>query len=280
MAGRITRRRSPLILLGLAVIGLLAAMAVWGVLRSPQAPIQQRLSEGLAAPSWEHPLGQDRLGRDQWSRLLAGARISLLVGAAVVSVSLMIGLLVGGAAGLAGGWIDELLMRLTDILLAFPGLLLAIALTAVLGPGLDHVILALCAMGWVGYARLVRGQLLSLREREYVVAARAIGVPRLRLFGRHLLPNLAGPLLVEASFGMAHAIVAEASLSFLGLGIQPPAPSWGSMLAEGRAFGLLAPHLTLAPGLAIMIVVLGLNLLGDGLRDLLDARGSAHGAPF
>ncbi len=270
MAGK---RRRPLLVIGLSVMGLLVVAALLGPSMSTQAPSEQRLAEGLRGPSWEHPLGQDRLGRDQLSRLLTGARVSLLVGGAVVGVSLLLGLLVGGLAGLTGGWVDEGLMRLTDIVLAFPGLLLAIALTAVLGPGLDHVVLALCLMGWVGYARLVRGQLLALREQEYVLAARSIGVGPLRLFGRHLLPNLAGPLLVEASFGMAGAIVAEASLSFLGLGVQPPAPSWGSMLAEGRAYGLLAPHLTLAPGLAIMMVVLGLNLLGDGLRDALEARG-------
>jgi len=190
-----------------------------------------------------------------------------------VGISLAIGLLIGGVAGTLGGGVDEGLMRLTDILLAFPGLLLAIAFTAVWGPGLDHVILALCLMGWVSYARLTRGQLLSLREQEYVAAARAIGVGWFRLLRVHLLPNLLAPLLVEVSFGMAAAITAEAGLSFLGLGVQPPTPSWGSMLAEGRAFGLLAPHLTLAPGLAIMAVVLGLNLLGDGLRDIMDVRG-------
>jgi peptide/nickel transport system permease protein len=269
MAGK---RRHPLVVTGLLVVGLLLAAAAAGPVLAPHPPSAQRLDEGLRGPSWDHPLGQDRLGRDQLSRLLAGARLSLLVGVSVVGVSLLIGLLVGGVAGLWGGWIDELLMRGTDIVLAFPGLLLAIAFAAVLGPGLDHVILALCLMGWVGYARLVRGQLLTLREQEYVVAARAIGVRRLRLFARHLLPNMMAPLLVEASFGMAHAITAEAGLSFLGLGVQPPAPSWGAMLADGRAYGLLAPHLTLVPGLAIMMVVLGLNLLGDGLRDLLDVR--------
>lgn len=266
------RRRRPLLVVGASIAGLLLAAALLGPALSPYPSASQRLEEGLRGPSWEHPFGQDRLGRDQLSRLLSGARLSLLVGTAVVSVSLLLGLLIGGLAGLAGGWVDELLMRLTDIVLAFPGLLLAVALTAVLGPGLEHVILALCLMGWVGYARLVRGQLLALREQDYVVAARAIGVGWLRLFGRHLLPNLIAPVLVEASFGMAHAIVAEAGLSFLGLGVPPPTPSWGAMLAEGRAYGLLAPHLTLVPGLAIMIVVLGLNLLGDGLRDCLDVR--------
>jgi peptide/nickel transport system permease protein len=266
-------RRHPLIVIGAGLIGLLLVLAVIGPAIAPDSPVHQQLDEGLRGPSWAHPLGQDRLGRDELSRLLAGARLSLGVGISVVGISLVLGVLIGGVAGVRGGWIDEGLMRLTDTLLAFPGLLLAIAFTAVLGPGLDHVILALCLMGWVSYARLTRGQLLSLREQEYVMAARAIGVGWPRLLRVHLLPNLLAPLLVEASFGMAGAIVAEAGLSFLGLGVQPPTPSWGSMLAEGRAFGLLAPHLTFVPGLAIMAVVLGLNLLGDGLRDRLDVRG-------
>lgn len=264
--------RHTMIVIGASLIGVLLVLAVLGPAVAPASPVAQRLDEGLRGPSWEHPLGQDRLGRDELSRLLAGARLSLGVGVSVVGVSLVIGVLVGGVAGSLGGWTDELLMRLTDIFLAFPGLLLAVALTAVLGPGLDHVILALCLMGWVSYARLTRGQLLSLREQEYVTAARAIGVGWPRLLRVHLLPNLLAPLLVETSFGMAGAIVAEAGLSFLGLGVQPPTPSWGSMLAEGRAFGLLAPHVTLVPGLAIMVMVLGLNFLGDGLRELLDVK--------
>jgi peptide/nickel transport system permease protein len=264
--------RHPVLVVGTGLVGLLLLLALIGPAVAPDSPVRQRLDEGLRGPSWEHPLGQDRLGRDELSRLLAGARLSLGVGVSVVGISLGIGLLVGGVAGSLGGWFDELLMRLTDTLLAFPGLLLAIAFTAVLGPGLDHVILALCLMGWVSYARLTRGQLLSLREQEYVTAARSIGVAWPRLLRVHLLPNIIAPLLVESSFGMAGAIVAEAGLSFLGLGVQPPTASWGSMLAEGRAFGLLAPHLTLVPGLAIMTAVLGLNLVGDGLRDRLDVR--------
>ena len=266
-----SRRHSGLVI-GACLVGLLLLLALWGPAMAPDSPVSQQLDEGLRGPSWEHPLGQDRLGRDELSRLLSGARLSLGVGISVVGMSLVFGVLIGGAAGSLGGWVDEGLMRLTDILLAFPGLLLAIALTAVLGPGLDHVVLALCLSGWVSYARLTRGQLLSLREQEYVTAARAIGVGWTRLLRVHLLPNLLAPLLVEASFGMAGAIVAEAGLSFLGLGVQPPTPSWGSMLAEGRAFGLLAPHLTVVPGLAMMTAVLGLNLLGDGLRDRLDVR--------
>jgi peptide/nickel transport system permease protein len=265
-------QRHPVLVIGAGLVGLLLLLALVGPAIAPDSPVRQRLDEGLRGPSWAHPLGQDRLGRDELSRLLAGARLSLGVGVSVVGVSLGIGLLVGGVAGSLGGWVDELLMRVTDTLLAFPGLLLAIAFTAVWGPGLDHVILALCLMGWVSYARLTRGQLLSLREQEYVTAARAIGVGWPRLLRVHLLPNLLAPLLVESSVGMAGAIVAEAGLSFLGLGVQPPTASWGSMLAEGRAFGLLAPHLTLVPGLAIMTAVLGLNLVGDGLRDRLDVR--------
>jgi peptide/nickel transport system permease protein len=263
----------PLIVIGLSLVGLLLVLALVGPAVAPFSPSAIQLEEGLHGPSWLHPLGQDRLGRDVLSRLLVGARVSLWVGVSVVTVSLLVGLLVGGVAGTFGGLVDDWIMRVTDVVLAFPGLLLAIAFTAVLGPGLNHVILALCLMGWVGYARLVRGQLLALREQEFVMAARVIGVRWPRLMMLHLLPNLAGPLLVEASFGVAGAIVAEASLSFLGLGVQPPTPSWGSMLADGRAYALFAPHLILVPGVMVMMVVLGMNVLGDGLRDLIDQRG-------
>jgi peptide/nickel transport system permease protein len=197
----------------------------------------------------------------------------LLVGVATVALSLSIGFALGALAGYFGGWLDQVLMRLVDILLAFPGILLAIAFTAVLGPGLDHVILALCLIGWTGYARLVRGEILALREREFVHAARALGCAPGRVILRHLLPNLLPPLLIQATFGLAAAIVAEGSLSFLGLGVEPPTPSWGSMLNEGRQFLLVAPHLTTYPGLAIMITVVALNLVGDALQDRLDTHG-------
>jgi peptide/nickel transport system permease protein len=196
----------------------------------------------------------------------------LLVGATTVVISLTIGLAIGSMSGYFGGWTDQLLMRLVDILMAFPGILLAIAFTAVLGPGLDHVILALCLIGWTGYARLVRGEILTLRERDFVQAARALGSKPGRVIGRHLLPNLLPPLLIQATFGLATAIIAEGSLSFLGLGVEPPTPSWGSMLNDGRQFLLVAPHLTTYPGLAIMITVFGLNLVGDGLQDRLQTR--------
>jgi len=258
--------------IGLFFLGLFILIAFLGPSLSPFDPFEQNLKEGLAPPSPQHWLGQDKLGRDILSRILSGARISLWVGVMTVSISLSIGVVVGATAGLFGGWADEVLMRLVDVFLAFPGILLAIAFAAVLGPSLRNVILALSLMGWVGYARLVRGQILVAREEEYVTAARALGAGSFRLIRRHLLPNILAPVIVEATFGMAGAIVTEASLSFLGLGVQPPTPSWGAMLSDGRSFLLLAPHLTTFPGLAILFVVMTLNLLGDRLRDRLDVK--------
>ena len=257
---------------GAAILLLLAASALLAPVLAPHDPTRQNLDQDLIAYSSAHPLGTDKLGRDILSRTLYGSRISLLVGITTVALSLSIGLAIGSLAGYAGGWADQLLMRVVDILLAFPGILLAIAFTAVLGPGLDHVIVALCLIGWTGYARLVRGEILTLREREFVHAARALGCKPSRVILRHLLPNLLPPLLIQATFGLAAAIIAEGSLSFLGLGVEPPTPSWGSMLNEGRQFLLVAPHLTTYPGLAIMITVLGLNLVGDALQDRLQTR--------
>ena len=253
----------------LTVLTVAAAGADW---LAPYDPTTQDLAANLAPPDGDHPLGRDKLGRDILSRVVHGTRVSLAVGVVTVVVAVTLGLLVGGVAGWAGGWVDEVLMRAVDVLLAFPGLLLAIALTAVLGPSLRNVVIALCAIGWTGYARLVRGEIRRLREREFVEAARALGTPGGRILWRHLVPLVAAPLAVQATFGMAGAIVAEASLSFLGLGAQPPTPSWGAMLNDGRAFVLVAPHLTIFPGLAIMLTVLALNFLGDGLRDRLDVR--------
>jgi peptide/nickel transport system permease protein len=190
----------------------------------------------------------------------------------VVSVSAAVGLLVGGVAGYAGGWVDTLIGRVIDVLMAFPGILLAIALVAALGPSLEHVVLALTTIGWVGYARLVRGQVLKAREFEYVQAARSLGASAPRVLWRHVLPSAYPAVLVQATLGMAGAIVAEASLSFLGLGVQPPTPSWGAMLDAGRGHLLDAPHLTIFPGVAIALLVLGFNFLGDGLRDRMDPR--------
>ena len=258
--------------IGVGLLALLAVSALLAPVLAPYDPLRQSLDHDLIAHSVEHPLGTDKLGRDILSRTLYGGRISLVVGISTVALSLAIGLLLGSVSGYFGGWIDHALMRLVDILMAFPGILLAIAFTAVLGPGLDHVILALCLIGWTGYARLVRGEILSLREREFIQAARALGCRPKRIILRHLLPNLIPPLMIQATFGLAAAIVAEGSLSFLGLGVEPPTPSWGAMLNDGRQFLLVAPHLTTYPGLALMLTVLALNLVGDALQDRLNYR--------
>jgi peptide/nickel transport system permease protein len=257
---------------GILILLLFGAAALLPSVVTPQDPLQQNLANDLLAYSRDHPLGTDKLGRDVLSRLIFGARISLSVGLATVALSAVLGIVVGSVAGFRGGWVDQLLMRLIDVLMAFPGILLAIAFSAVLGPGLQHVVLALCLIGWTGYARLVRGEILSLRERDFVQAARALGCKPARIIGRHLLPNLLPPLLIQATFGLAAAIVAEGSLSFLGLGVEPPTPSWGAMLNEGRQFLLVAPHLTTYPGLALMATVFALNLIGDALQTKVEAR--------
>jgi peptide/nickel transport system permease protein len=250
----------------LALVGAAAPLLARG---DPYATV---LRERLAPARPGHPLGQDTLGRDVLARLLHGTRISLAVGAATVVISLLVGVSIGAAAGWAGGWMDEALARVIDVFLAFPGLLLAIALAAVLGPSLGNVVLALSALGWTGYARLARVEVASLRRRDFVQGATALGAGPVRILLRHVLPLTAPALLVQATFGMAGAIVAEASLSFLGLGAPPPLPSWGAMIDEGRPFLLVAPRLVLWPGLALATTVLLLQLLGDGLRDLLDVR--------
>lgn len=257
---------------GLLILGGLLVTALMAPWLAPQDPAAVRLSESLERPTLSCPLGKDPLGRDVLSRLVYGARVSVVVAFTTVAISLAAGTLLGFLAGYYGGILDDLIMRVVDILLAFPGILLAVALTSVLGPSLRNVVLALCVMGWVGYARIVRAQVLAIRERDFVQAARAIGAEDFRILWRHILPNVLAPLVVEATFGASGAILGEAGLSFLGLGTQPPSPSWGSMLNEGRQFLFVAPHLTLAPGIAIMIVVLGLNFLGDGLRDRLDVK--------
>ncbi|MBI5017569.1 MAG: ABC transporter permease [Deltaproteobacteria bacterium] len=252
--------------------GLLLALAVGATLApwlSPAPPDALQLSGGLEGPTWAHPLGQDRLGRDVLAGLLYGGRVSLGVGIVAVGLSLAVGTAVGLVAGYSGGWVDEAAMRVVDVLLAFPGILLAIALAGVLGPSVRNLVLALSVLGWVGFARLVRGEVLSLKHREFVVAAQVLGAGPVRIAWRHILPNLAGPLAVQATFSVASTILAESSLSFLGLGPQD-VPTWGGMLSQGVDYLLFAPHLALFPGLAIMATVLGINVLGDALRDRLD----------
>ncbi|MCF7997305.1 MAG: ABC transporter permease [Chromatiaceae bacterium] len=257
-------------------IGILVVWAVAALLGPslPLAPNQIDLPQILEGPTLLQPLGTDDLGRPVLDRLIVGSRTSFLVATGVVALSLVLGVAVGGIAGYVGGWLDLVTVRLIDVFLAFPGILLAIALAAVLGPGLGNLIIALSAVGWVGFARLTRAQILSLRGRDHVLAARALAVPPHRILIRHLLPLAAAPLVVEATFGIASVVVAEAGLSFLGLGIQPPAASWGSMIRDGVAYMLVSPHLVLAPGLALLLVVLAVNLAGDGLRDWLDVRAS------
>jgi peptide/nickel transport system permease protein len=257
---------------GLIIVAVAALAAVFGPVLTPFDPSFQELSQRLAAPTMVHPFGLDELGRDILARVLAGARISFLVGLTVVTVSAVVGTLLGAIAGYFGGVLDDVISRLVDTLLAFPGLLLAIALVAVLGPSLGNVLFALTVIGWVGYARLVRGQVLKAREFEYVQAARALGANTPRILWHHVIPSAIPAVVVQVTLGMAGAIIGEAALSFLGLGVQPPTPSWGTMLNGGRAHILDAPHLTLFPGVAIALLVLGFNFLGDGLRDRLDPR--------
>ncbi len=259
----------------LAVLGGWAFLALFsGVLGLDPNAID--LPGILAPPGEGSLLGHDDLGRPLWDRLAAGARTSFLVAVVVVALSLLVGTLVGAVAAYFGGWLDHLIVRLIDIFLAFPGILLAIALAGLLGPGIDNVIIALAVVGWVGFARLARAQVLTVKGRDHVVAARAMGTPHHRILARHILPLIAAPLIVEATFAVAGAVIAEAGLSFLGLGVQPPEASWGSMIRDGARYLLVAPHMVLVPGLALMVVVLAVNLLGDRLRDRLDVRNGGR----
>ncbi|HEV7920865.1 MAG TPA: nickel transporter permease [Thermoanaerobaculia bacterium] len=259
-------------MLGLVLTLALLLMAVAAPLLAPFDPDAQDTARRLEAPSQQHPLGLDELGRDVLSRIIWGSRVSLRVGFSVVIIASLIGVTLGAIAGYFGGAADTLVMRLTDILLSFPGILLAIAMVAVLGPSINNVVLALVIVAWVGYARLVRGQVLKVREMEYVTAAKALGARSPRVIALHVLPNVINPVIVMATLGLAGTILAEASLSFLGLGVQPPTPSWGSMLTYGRQYLGRANHLAIYPGIAIMLAVMGLNFLGDGLIDALDPK--------
>lgn len=240
---------------------------------APQDPAAIELSTRLSPPSQAHWLGTDELGRDILSRVIYGARISMLVGSCVVVASLLLGLIIGSIAGYYGGAIDRFVnVVLMNAFLSFPGILIAIAFVAFRGPGIFNLVIALSLGGWVGYARLVRGQVLSAREREFVEAARALGASDLRIVVRHILPNIIQPVIVQAAIGMAGAILAEATMSFLGLGVPPPTASWGAMLNDGRAHLFDSPHLVLFPALAVMLAVLSFNFIGDALRDYLDPR--------
>ncbi|MBI2568393.1 MAG: ABC transporter permease [Candidatus Schekmanbacteria bacterium] len=263
-------RRNRVAQVGAAILLALFAIAALAPVLAPEGIDVQHRERERVRPCREYPLGTDELGRDQLSRLIWGSRVSLRVGFVVVAVSAVIGIALGGVAGYFGGAVDGIVMRVTDVLMAFPGILLALSLVAMLGPSFRNVVLALCALGWVRYARMLRGQILLVRELDFVTAARSLGASDWRVLSRHVLPNCLAPLIVEMSLGVAGAILAEATLSFLGLGVQPPEPSWGAMLNRGIDYLRDAPHLTLFPGGAIMLTVLALNVVGDALRDALD----------
>jgi len=271
-------KSSPTAIFGLIVIGLVVFAAIFAPMITTYNPISTALAIRLTPPFPfegylpEHMFGTDALGRDIWSRLVYGARVSLLVGTVSVAISGTLGVTLGLMTGFFGGWFDDVLMRIADIQLAFPFILLMLAVLAVVGPGLRNLILVLGITGWVTYARLVRGQVFSLREKEFIESARAMGAGNQRIIFKHLLPNVLGPVIVVASFAVASTIIAEATLSFLGLGVKPTTPTRGMMLSEGREYVRNAPWLTTLPGLAIAITVLGINLLGDWLRDVLDPR--------
>ena len=266
-------RQSPAGRWGLALSLLLIVVALAAPWLAPADPTAQHLAVRLAGPSAAHWMGTDELGRDVLSRVLFGARISMLVGVSVVFGAGIIGFAIGAVAGYCGGWFDRLVnIVLINAFLSFPGILLAIAFAAFLGPGVSKVILALVVTGWAGYARLARAQILQAKEMEYVLAARSLGASPVRILVRHLMPNILQPVLIQATIGMAGAILAESTLSFLGVGVLAPMPSWGAMLNDARGHLFDAPHLVLFPSLAIMTAVLAFNLLGDALRDWMDPR--------
>jgi peptide/nickel transport system permease protein len=257
---------------GLVIIVIVFFIAIFAPFLSPYDTGKTDVSLKLKSPSFQHYLGTDQLGRDVFSRMLYGSQISLSVGFVAVGISILIGILVGAMAGYKGGWVDSLLMRFVDIMLSFPSFFLILTVVAILRPNIYNVMIVIGITSWEGTARFVRAEFLSLRERDYVQAARALGVKDRRIIFRHILPNALAPVFVTASLGVASAILIEAGLSFLGFGVQPPAPSWGNILTEGRTYIFDAWWLTVFPGLAILITVLSFNLFGEGLRDALDPR--------
>ncbi len=264
--------RHRLAMVGFVIVLLLVVVGIFGRMLAPYDPLGMDFGALFASPSWAHPFGTDEFGRDIFSRVLYGARISLQVAFIAVGISGTAGVLLGLLAGYLGGWIDELVMRFMDVLFAFPAVLLAITIMAILGRGVGNAMVAIAIVYVPIFARVTRGAVISVRGREFVTAARALGKGQIGIMLRHVLPNALGPIIVQTSLSLAFAILAEAALSFFGLGTQPPDPSWGRMLSEGRSFLRQAPWMGIFPGIAIMISVMGFNFLGDGLRDLLDPR--------
>ena len=265
-------KRNRLAVGGMAMILVTFLIAGFASVLAPNDPGKTEVSLKLKPPSFEHYLGTDQLGRDVFSRMLYGSRVSLSVGFVAVAISILIGILVGAVAGYYAGWVDSFLMRFVDIMLCFPSFFLILTVVALLGPSLFKVMVVIGITSWMGTSRFVRAEFLSLRERDYVQAAKALGVNDSRIIFRHILPNALAPVFVTATLDVATAILVEAGLSFLGFGVQPPAPSWGNILTEGRTYIFDAWWLTIFPGLAILITVLSFNLLGEGLRDALDPR--------
>jgi peptide/nickel transport system permease protein len=269
--------RNASLLIGAALVLAIVLLAIFAPLVATHSLEQMDMRNRFAGPSWQHLLGTDNFGRDVWSRLVFGARISLSIAVIAVAASTLIGTAVGLVSGYFGGWVDLVLMRITDVFLGFPAIVLALAIVAVLGPGLLNVALALIVVSWTEYARVVRATTLSLREQNYVQAARALGASPWRILFREILPNSLGPIIVLASLGLGTAIIAESALSFLGFGLPPPAPTWGWTLSYGTRFMRDEPWMAIVSGAAIMVTVLGFNLLGDGLRDVLDPRQQTRG---
>lgn len=264
--------RNRIAAFGAVIIFFLVFITLFAPFIAPHDPIEQNLKKRLLSPSVEYPFGTDELGRCVFSRILYGTRASLEVGIVVISITVLIGIVLGMISGYYGGFADELIMRFVDIVLAFPGIVLALVITGLLGPGLFNIMIALAMIHWTGYARVVRGTILSVKEKDFVEASKAIGASNFYTMRRHILPNSINPVIVLATLGMAHVILSATALSFLGLGAQPPTPEWGSMLEKSITYMRLSPHLTFFPGIAIMMTVIAFNFLGDGLRDALDVR--------
>jgi len=265
-------RKSPLAVVGLVIVGVLIVLAIFAPFLAPYSPTKMRLSERLSPPSSRHIFGTDDVGRDILSRVIYGSRISLRICTVVVGLTIGIGTILGVAAGYLGGWVDEVIMRISDVFLAFPALILAMAIAAALGPSLDNVILAMVVIWWPRYARVARGQVLVLREIDYMVAAKAMGTSATRTFIHHILPNCISPILIQATLDLGEVLLTAATLSFIGFGAQPPTPEWGAMISLGRNYLRDNWWYATFPGLAILVAVMGFNLLGDAARDVLDPR--------
>ncbi|HHY34881.1 MAG TPA: ABC transporter permease [Firmicutes bacterium] len=267
---RFARRKVAVI--GAALVLVFVAIALAAPLLITQDPNDQNLAEILKPPGKEHFLGTDELGRDIWSRVIYGARVSLIIGIASVLVAIVVGVPLGAIAGYYGGWIDEIMMRVLDVLLAFPGVLLTIVLVVILGPSLQNVIISVAVYSVPGFARLARGEALGLRNAEFIEASQALGAPGWWVIATHVIPNIISPVIVMGTLSVGNNILTAASMGFLGMGVPPDVPEWGAMLSNGRKYLLVAPHAATIPGLAILLLVLGLNLFGDGLRDILDPK--------